>query len=512
MKIKRNTTSITGWRWLQLCLVPILVICFSPAACAEGSTTRYSHATLLKIRANAATDAAVVGKWPINQAMILLDQHDKRWCEVELPDASQRGFVACSFLYEEPLTLEQIEMEAAKEVLAFNRATLRTGSDYYNHSIPNTQGLYKSFDALFTLLDRHFAISPSLYTYADYNRLLLVLQSAPPEMSNLANSRLGQLAAMRDALSQDFTTRNLPPVRHAIGERLDLLLQQRRFGDAVQKAEPQGAGAETSLSRGIAQPAEKASFFTGKKWAAGWAGGGMVSRMRVRESEGFVYSVGFDGTGPWALADVYEMAKSLRVPVKATFSKMEAEDSSLSVMLDTSGRGPETLILDLRMPIWAITAQGLVAGTVRRVSFGGDACTSGGKVPTAAEVVFSKPVKGIHGIFATNASIDPAKAVISVRNRTFLGPLDSDENTFTQRVDMSVDLDGDGVADLRTVVSNDSSVGSTSGNGFMHALARPGDGHFRRVAGWYANDVFMLQSNEDGWWRTLSRYDVVTCT
>ena len=221
----------------------------------------------------------------------------------------------------------------------------------------------------------------------------------------------------------------------------------------------------------------------------------------------------FDGTGPWALAPVYEMAKALHLPVSARFGSRSG--SELSRAIPTAGGVFESLTLDVRMPVWAITDQGLVAGTLRKASFGGDACSEGSEVPTAVELLLPAPVPGeIHGIFATNATLNPADALVTVRRRTFLDPLDRPqmETTFTHRVDVAVDVDHDGTADLRAVVSNDLSARAAPHGTFLPAAGGRSNGNFWRVAGWYAFDVYALQVNESGWWRTLSRYNLVTCT
>lgn len=484
---------------------------------AQAGATRYSHASRLNVRAAPAATAALVGKLAINQSVVLLRQHDSRWCEIESVGDSLRGYADCSFLQTSPLTLEQIDFEAAKLVLELNRHSLHVDSSSYGNYIPdNRPEVGRQLDALTTLLERHFAISPSLHTYRDYNRLLLAVQgqSWAPGKQFVAN-HLGQLAAMRTALSRDYAAKAAVPVRHSINARVNLLLQQRRFGDVAHQARPEGPGREQGLIRGAPQPAEKASFFSKDKWAAGWPGGAMVQRLRNRDAEGAVYALGFDGTGPWALADVYEMAKALRVPVKARFEAMGSGGGELSRAQATVGEGAETLLLELRLPVWAITAKGLVAGTLRKVSYGGDACSQGRTVATAAEVVFATPVRGeIQGVFVSNAPIDPARASVRVNKRSILEPLnlDGQETTFTHRVEAAVDLDGDAVSDLRSVVSNDTSVGSRGDAGLMPAVARGSGGSFIRVAGWYAYNVYMLQVNEDGRWRTLSRYDLVTCT
>lgn len=498
-------------------LVLLLAGCFAGGVQAESASTRYSHASQLNVRATPAANATPVGKLAINQAVTLVRQLDNRWCEIESAGGSLRGYVDCGFLQARPLTLEQVEFEAAKVVLEFNRHALNIGSDSYNSYIPDNQPeVSRQLEALAALLERHFAISPSLHTYRDYNRLLLAVQgqSWAPGKEFVAN-HAGKLAAMRAALSQDFAAKAAVPVRQSINARVNLLLQQRRHGDVARLARPEGPGREQGRIAGVPQPAGKTSYFSKDKWATGWSGGPMVHRLRNRDAEGVAYMINFSGNGPWALAEVYEMAKALRAPVKASFGKMESKDNELSRAQATVGAEAETLVLEVRLPVWAITAEGLVAGTLRKVGYGGDECTQNQTVPTSAEVVFATPVRGeIHGVFASNVPVDPARAAIQVNKRTVLEPLNSDghETTFTHRVEATVDLDGDGVADLRTIISNDTSVGSRGGDGLMPASARSFGGRFLRVAGWYAFNVYMLQVNENGWWRTLSRYDLVTCT
>lgn len=495
----------------------LCAVCPLVTGIAQADATRYSHASQLNVRAAPTATAGLVGKLAINQPVAMLRQHDSRWCEIESVGGSLRGYVDCSFLHASPLTLEQIDFEAAKLVLELNRHSLHVDSSSYGSYIPdNRPEVGRQLDALTTLLERHFAISPSLHTYRDYNRLLLAVQgqSWAPAKQFVAN-HLGQLVAMRVVLSRDYAASAAVPVRHPINTRVNLLLLQRRFGN-VHQARPEGPGREQGLIRGTPQPAEHTSFFSKDKWAAGWPGGAMVQRLRNRDAEGIVYTLGFDGTGPWVLADVYEMAKALRVSVKAKFEAMGSGGWELSHAQATIGEGAETLSLELRLPVWAITAKGLVAGTLRKVSYGGEACSQNQRVPTSAEVVFAAPVRGeIQGVFVSNVPIDPARASVQVNKRTILEPLNPDghETTFTHRVEATVDLDGDAVPDLRTIVSNDTSVGSRGDTGLMPAVARGSSGgYFIRVAGWYAYNVYMIQANEDGRWRTLSRYDLVTCT
>ncbi len=71
---------------------------------------------------------------------------------------------------------------------------------------------------------------------------------------------------------------------------------------------------------------------------------------------------------------------------------------------------------------------------------------------------FSAPAPGaLLAVFASSAPIDPSRVRVQVQRRTFLAPLwDLFENTLTDRQTLAVDLDADGVPDLRVVISNDS--------------------------------------------------------
>lgn len=489
---------------------------------------RYVQVTQLKLRAAPAADAPVLAQWRINQAVEVLRRADKRWCELALPDGSQRGFADCSFLGEQALSLEKIEIEVMQAALAINR--LLVGRDSLGVSgwryEKNPPELRQGLEKILNLLERHFAISPSLYTYGDYNDLLTSMLNSVSEetkdqelkaIRQLAEARIGQLGLMRAQLTQNYAQLAATPVRHPINHRLNLLLTQRRHGD------PAGPGKKPDLpdfsellKAGETGPAQGLSFFRKDVWAVGFAGGGMVSRMRGRAGQGAAYALRFDAQGPWALADVYEMAKAQGLAVKAQFAPIKLRDgeAGLAYTLPTAGRGRESLQLELSLPVWAVTEQGLFEGRLRKVSFGGDACSGDSGVPTAAEVVFPVPVKGaIQAVFATNGKVNPAQAVISLRQKISLEPLRHQfENTLTRRVDTRVDIDGDGVTDLRTVISIDQDAALSPADGFRLARHKGQAGDFRKVAGWYANDVYQLQANVDGWWQTLSRYNLQTCT
>jgi hypothetical protein len=305
-------------------------------------------------------------------------------------------------------------------------------------------------------------------------------------------------------------------VLSGIGKALNAIMLERSalladptLARNAKRAQKQARVQQRAARNALELPASP-SFFQQDKWAIGWAGGGsLVKRRRAAEAQGVVYGVGFDGINVLALADVYEMAKVQRLPVKVQFKALTGGDlSQMGKAPDGTYRGA---IVQLGMPVWAITASGLVKGTLRQVSFGGDACSdsSGG---TSAELVFPQPVREtIQAVFVTNAVVDPAKAKVQLRKRAFI---EGGGDTLTGRVDVSVDIDGDGVADLRTVVSTDREISFHSGGGFVQA-AWPQGGrspYLRRVAGWYGNDVFTLEANMGDGWRVLSFYNVVTCT
>ena len=85
--------------------------------------------------------------------------------------------------------------------------------------------------------------------------------------------------------------------------------------------------------------------------------------------------------------------------------------------------------------------------------------------------------------------------------------------TLTHEVLAEVDLDGDGVPDARTVISQDREISQAPWLDPSRALSTGWDpAALRRAGGWYAHDLYQLEANEQGWWRVLSRYNVVTCT
>jgi hypothetical protein len=485
-----------SWKFVLLCAVAC-----GCAGAEETSKRYYSHATELTLRGAPAADAAALLRLPINQALFLLARENSNWCKVRLADAADAGgvpvpepgnsardgYVGCAFLQEKPLDFATIETEAARLFLELNQPGLALADEA------------RLLDRLFTQIERHFALSPSLYAYEDYRRLYETLRRKPRDDDDRVaeenakpfrlQSRSTVLAAMRRALSRQTWERDFTPVRQSVMTTLRQVVIERRHGDVIL---PDGRKQRyTELPGGpLSEPASKASFFKEGRFAMGWAGGPMI--QRAHGSHPVVYSVGFSGTLAWVLADVYEMAKAHRAPIQARFATV-----NLYKHVDL-----ETLVLETRFPVWAITREGLVQGHLRKANFGGTLCDGPG--PINAEIEFGTPIKGqIYGVFASSAPVDPVRAKVSIRGKTFLEgyELDNETATLTNREMASVDLDQDGTDDLRVLLSTDQ---------VAHNPARPQG--FRRVGGWYAYDVYSMEANESGWWRLLSRYNLSTCT
>jgi hypothetical protein len=81
----------------------------------------------------------------------------------------------------------------------------------------------------------------------------------------------------------------------------------------------------------------------------------------------------------------------------------------------------------------------------------------------------------------------------------------------TYREKASVDIDSDGVDDLSIMLSTDQSADLEPYQP-RHAVFNGNPGGFLLVSGYYDYNVYSLLVNEDGQWRTLFLYDIVTCT
>lgn len=468
----------------------------------DAAALRYVSASSLNLRAVASPTAEVLLRWRLNQPVKLLEEGG-RWCRVVAADGGPAGHVDCSFLARAPVTRQQIEAEAAEAALALMRLP---GGDAASGPYSWTSGIERRvpetrrlLDALMQQAERHLALSPTLYTYRDVHALLRQLRDGMgsderPELAPLrawAAARIATLPALRAAFSADFAKDPREPFPGSVLGELAVALERRqararsRLGDRP--------------ALGVAP-----SYFSQGRWALGWAGG-PLARAQKRVPEGAPYTITFDGKDVSDLAGVFEMAKQQRAAVKASFGVLKGEGNELVQAQAGATGAVETLRLDTRLAAWAVTEKGLLPATIRKVGFFGGACVGEATEGTEAEVLLpDAPGGALLAVFASSAPIDPAKARVTVQRRRFLAPLwDLFENTLTDRQTLSVDLDGDGVPDLRVLISSDTAVGQGL------PLRRVG---YQTVAGWYANDVHQLEANVDGQWRVLSRYAVVTCT
>lgn len=463
------------------------------AGAAAAEDTRYVAASSLNLRAAPDATAAVAARWRINQPLQLIAERG-RWCEVAAPGGAPRGHVDCTFLARTPVTRAQVEAEAAEAALAVLRlGTLDAWTTAFTKDAAETR---RQLDALLTQFDRHFALSPSLHTYREADALLRQLATNRGDDEALRPwlaARGAQLAAMRAGIAGDYARDLREPLQHGALGALAALVDRRQ-------AKARAKLGERALPRPLAP-----SFFGPGRWAIGWAGGPLAGASPAKGGDGTHYGVVFDASNVAALAPLLEMAKAQRAAVRATWGELKPEGHELVQARPSAGGAVETLRLDTRLAAWAVTPQGLRPAQLLGAQYEGGAC-AGEDGRTQADVHLpGTPPERVLAVFATNVPLDATRATVKVEKRRFLAPLwDLFENSLTERETMSVDLDGDGVPDLRVVVSQDSAVGQSGAGPQRVAL--------RRTGGWYANDVFSLEANVGGEWQLLSVYAVVTCT
>ena len=372
--------------------------------------------------------------------------------------------------------------------------------------------------AQFAALRRHFALTPSLHAWGDHAGLLHQIRTQnlgedrvlSPAWRPLIEAEAAESRKMRAALSRDFAASPAEVLVQPPSTSINVQLAARSSREF--KLDP---ARMTALGLGRwGGRAPGSSWFAPGVLVAGFAGGPLVSRMKQRDPEGVVYSVRYDARSAAALADLYEIAKARRLAVKASWRDGELGDLGTALL---NGRGKiDQVTLSLRLPVWVVTSQGLLPGVLRSASYGSDACGTTdkpGELASSAELVLAQPARGdVHAIFATTGTVDPARArVLPQRETRVTAP--GAMGTLTHRVLTEIDLDGDGVPDLRTVISQDQEISQAPWLDPSRALSMGWDpAGVRRTAGWYAHDLYQLEANEQGWWRVLSRYNVVTCT
>lgn len=511
------------------------------SAWAAGNPV-FVHATQLNLRAAPAANARSLALLKINDALdpVPGSRSDGTWCEVQTqstdPAQVQRGWVQCSFVSAQLVGTESLQRDwtqASVEVLKALGPNGIGSGQYSGSELASRSAVLQNLERLFATLERKFALSPSIHTLAKYDELLMFtgvsqLKDTPAvdaekqPLAALGKKKLPELARMRKALQNPEVTLKSPPDHTPVSDHFSQLLAQKFPARRAAKKARAAAGEADSLLNKPVTP----SLFSGGRWVTGWAGDPLISRVRdPKDSSRLMYFGSTDFNSYAELGDIFEMAKAYKAPVKLSFA--EAAFGGLSQDAATADNGPRAMKLDMNLPVWAVTKEGLIKGELQQASYHGGVCAGsdeGAAWGTGITFKLEKlPRSPILGVFATNASIEPEHAKVHIQGRTNLEGLgDGFENTLTHRVLAVVDLDGDGIPDLRTLVKQDSAVArnhvtprsSSSALAFMDGSASHTPRHpwLRPVAGWYAFDVYMIQANQDGRWSTLNLYAVVTCT
>jgi hypothetical protein len=138
------------------CFLCAVMCGMASGAQAQEANLHYSHATRLTLREAPDAGAAALAQLPINQPLEIVAR-ENRWCRVRLvepagsTDAAQEGYVNCAFLKDKKLDFATLEAEAARLFLELHRENLTPSEEA------------RILEALFTQIERHFALSPSLY-------------------------------------------------------------------------------------------------------------------------------------------------------------------------------------------------------------------------------------------------------------------------------------------------------------------------------------------------------------
>jgi hypothetical protein len=259
------------------------------AGSAETAQTRYVQATELRLRDGPQTAAATVAQLRINEPVVVNSgPTDGSWCHVSARADAVQGWLDCGYLSAHPLTLDQLGQEVARATLALHRAIkvvpgfppVLDGSTHFDDA-KAARGLLEN---LFTLLERHFALSPSLHTLADYDSLLALAgrleaaQQDEPALKSLAEGRRGGLARMRQQLVKTNTTQAWPSARYPAAATLRSVLAQREPSKATRRAARRAEALARAADYTSAAP--RTSFFHDGTWAVGWAGGPLVQRQQ----------------------------------------------------------------------------------------------------------------------------------------------------------------------------------------------------------------------------------------
>jgi hypothetical protein len=350
--------------------------------------------------------------------------------------------------------------------LSVNRAPMREMSGALRDKVRRLHAASPSFVSLW------------MYAGTRYRAEQLGIQDHYPDFGS-------EFAAMTREMTRDYGRNPAPPAF----EGLDLTSNDVRGGRSPGK-----------------------SLFRGAFEIAGWSSGIAQEEAPLRgTTSGDVRHLShFDGTSLAVLAPVYELAKQLRRNVSVEFSGRALRDLDQDQPL----HNVDSALLVAELPAYAITPEGIVAGTFKSAGFFGGACASG--QPTAAEFSFGERIgQRTLGVFATGVRIDPARVKVRLDEQTWPDFEEHDgypTQALATRTIYTVDLDGDGIAELRGVHRHESEIEYEI---LMRGKPRPraaDEPRFVPVAGWYAYDYNFLDANVGGRWLRLSTYFVVTCT
>lgn len=459
----------------------------------------YVSASLANVREQPNINAKLVAKLPINQKLNLSNKQDG-WCEISQPNQATKGFLQCQLLSSKPTTLAQIELETANAVLAINRFTLKEEKRKDLSFVTNKYDELAPINALFKQLERHFYYSPSINTYQLYEDLIRYTenrfnenksedknQPLADEVQNLIKTKAAQTIAMRTALSFNPAQNAYQPITKPITYTLTQLLKKRQGIIATDRVQP--------------------SYFKNGAWSFGWEGGRNLDVKVEKSGKGFEYKVGFDAYNLNALGAAVEMAKHYKSPVKMSFRYPKNDNSGLSQMSPNFEGAYEFGEVVTELPAYAITDNGLVKGTFKSASFAGDACW-GEEGNTHAKFNFPKALEGtVHGFFVSSAPVDVNVAKVTINKKTTHQYL-----VLTHAIKAQVDLDGDSIADLRTLTSTQQGHFGMNESPFFAQLLPKQHTGFMPAGGLYESDIFSLEANHDGQWQTLSIYNITTCT
>lgn len=317
-----------------------------------------------------------------------------------------------------------------------------------------------------------FALSPSLL---DLELYATSLDRSSNELSPAEKSvAIATLQSMIAGLSRDFAT------------------------------EPTYPAAFTMVPSSVNAPV--GSLFKDSYDVIGWTNPGSAPALEMKPNiANRNLAVEFDGPSAMSLSPIYEMAKQLRrnIKLEATTTTMPEADSQFFPAIQYA-------TINVELPAYAITTKGIVPGKFERAGYFGGACES--EQPTAAEFILDKPVSDqVIGVFATGLVIDVKQVRVTTKQEVFpnfSGEYNND-SAVTVRTIYTVDLNGDGVPELRGINRSD-----TEPDPDMLIIRDNTFGSFPLVpvAGWYGGDFDELDANIDGNWYQLSFYQVLTCT